>query len=87
MDLVTQIGSFVIVGVAISALIQIIRQKAGVGSNVAKLLTVALCLIVGAIVYWLAHSAYLQTVLYILGAASTAYGLFIKDTIPSTPQG
>lgn len=67
-----------IVGVILSGIINFAKKKWGVQSNKTKVLTVALSLIVGAGYVWLRATPYFETVLIVLGSASTVYALVIK---------
>lgn len=68
-----------IVGASLSFVIQFIKQKMGTNSNGTKALTIVLALAVGGVVYFLQGSPYWETVVGILGVASTVYAFFLKE--------
>ena len=77
-DLTLLIAGFTIVGVFTSTLIEILQEN--LSKNKTKLLTIFICLLVGGLITWLYNSAYLQTVLWVLGSASTFYAFIFKDS-------
>jgi len=68
-----------IVGVLLSAVMEFISSKFGVGSTKAKLLTIALSLVVGGVYTALVNTVWWSTVLGVLAAASTTYALAFNN--------
>lgn len=69
-----------IVGASLSVLVQLIKNSFGTTGNKAKLLTIALALIVGAGYVWLRSTPYFETVLVILGTASAVYAILLRGS-------
>ena len=67
-----------IVGAALSAIVEFIKNKYGTASWVTKLLTVVLAILVGTGYYFLQGTGLLTTILGVLAAASTVYAYFLK---------
>lgn len=74
-----------IVGAVLAVVVQGLKNWLGTDSWQTKLMTIILALVVGGIYVWLQSTVYYQTVLIVLGAASTVYALVLKQ--PSTPIG
>lgn len=64
-----------VIGVLVSAVMEWISSKYGVGGTKAKLLTVVFSIVVGAVYVGLSHTVWWTTILGILAAASTTYAL------------
>lgn len=80
MELITisQFLSISIVGVVLSGLIAWLKNALGTTGNTTKVLTAILaCIVAGAFV-WLQSTPYIQTVVTVLGVASTVFAFFIK---------
>lgn len=69
--------SFGIVGALVSSFINVFKDN--LSKSKRKLLTVVISLIFGALIAWLYKTEYVQTVLFVLGSASTIYGFILKD--------
>lgn len=67
-----------IVGAILSGAVQIIKNKYGTSGNKTKALTVGLALFVGALIYFFQETAYWESVIGILAAASTVYAFLLK---------
>lgn len=67
-----------IVGVAISLLIQFIKNKLGTDTMATKAMTVIIALLAGTTYYFLSTTGYWPSVLGILTTASTFYAFFLK---------
>lgn len=67
-----------IVGAGLSLLIQAIKGKFGDDSLTTKGITVILAIAVGALYAFMQDTVYWETILVVLGAASTTYALFLK---------
>lgn len=79
--------NFAIVGTFVSILMQWIRSRWPLSESASKMLLVGISVLIGTVVVLGAKTSAWPTILAILGGASTAYGLFVKDTIPvSSPQ-
>lgn len=76
-DLTITIMSFGIVGALVSSFINVFKDN--LSKSKRKLLTVVISLIFGALIAWLYKTEYVQTVLFVLGSASTIYGFILKD--------
>lgn len=76
-DLTITIMSFGIVGALVSSFINVFKDNLSKPKR--KLLTVVISLIFGALIAWLYKTEYVQTVLFVLGSASTIYGFILKD--------
>ncbi len=68
-----------VVGVALSIVIQKLKDTFGCNSFEAKILTVTLSLVVGGAYYFLRQTVYWATVLAVLTTASTFYAFFLKE--------
>ncbi len=75
-DLTLQIMQFVIVGAFVSAVIN--TFKGNLSKNTAKLFTILMSLAIGVGIAWLWSTEYVDTVLMVLGSASTIYGFVLK---------
>jgi len=76
-----QIGDFLgigFVGVALSIVVQSIKDRWGGDSAGTKALVLVLSLFVGGLYVAFRDTPIFQTVLMVLGAASTVYALFFK---------
>lgn len=62
----------------LSLFIQWIKDKLGTDSLGTKLLTVGLALLVGGLIYFFQDTAYWETAIGVLAAASTVYAFFLK---------
>lgn len=67
-----------IVGTILSGIVQFAKAKLGTSSNETKFVTVALSLIIGALIFFFQETAYWETVLGVLAAASTVYAFILK---------
>jgi hypothetical protein len=67
-----------LVGVLASALIEIINKKFGLGSSMAKVITIGVSILLGTIYFFLKDTVLWQTILGVLGTASTVYAFFLK---------
>lgn len=67
-----------IVGLLLSLFIQWIKDKLGTDSLGTKLITVGLALVVGGLIYFFQNTAYWETAIGVLAAASTVYAFFLK---------
>ena len=67
-----------IVGVAISLLIQFVKNKLGTDTMATKAMTVLIALLAGTAYYFLSATSYWASVLGVLTAASTFYAFFLK---------
>lgn len=67
-----------IVGAILSGAIQFIKTKWGTDGMTTKILTVVMALMVGALIYFFQETAYWQTVIGVLAAASTVYAFLLK---------
>jgi len=76
-DFIITIMSFTIVGGLSATLITIFKEN--LSRNQTKLLTIGLSLALGGIGAWLFQSEYADSVIMVLGGASTVYGLILKD--------
>lgn len=72
---ISQFIAITVVGGFLTAVIDIIKSQWGTSSNQTKLVTLALSVVVGTVYVWLQSTPYFQTVVLILGAASTVYAL------------
>lgn len=81
-QIVIMILNFVIVGSFVSILMQFLRSRFNIGENASKLLLLTISLIISAVVVLLVNTAIWPTLVAILGGASTAYGIFVKDSLP-----
>lgn len=80
MDTITQLISISIVGSALSIVIQFIKTKWGIDSPTTKVMTIGLALALGLSYYFLVNTSFWLPIIGILGAASTFYAFFLKDT-------
>lgn len=67
-----------IVGTGLSILIDLIKAKFGTDATKTKLLTVVLAVVLGTAYHFASHTVYWQSVLSILGVASTFYAFFLR---------
>lgn len=67
-----------IVGILASGLIQTIKNTFGTSSNKTKLVTVAVALLGGAVIYFFSGTEYWQSALGVLTTASAVYAFLIK---------
>jgi Na+-transporting NADH:ubiquinone oxidoreductase subunit NqrB len=74
----TDFTSIAIVGVVFSLALQWVKGKFGVDTNGTKIATVILALVIGTVYVWIQGTAYFQTILTVLGSASTFYALFLR---------
>lgn len=81
-SLTVTIVNFAIVGGFVSIVMQVLRSAFNIGQAGSKLMLLALALAFGGGVVFLADTSLWPTILAVLGGASTAYGLFIKDYMP-----
>ncbi len=75
------IGDFlgiIIVGAALSFVIQWIKTKWKADGTKIKLLTLGLAIVVGGIYFFLRDTQWWQPTIGVLGAASTVYAFFLK---------
>lgn len=76
---IIQFVSIPIVGVGLSIALYFLKAKYGsLKSNKTKALLVLLSIILGALFFFLWKTPYAETVMLILGNASTFYGLFLN---------
>jgi hypothetical protein len=68
-----------IVGVGLSAIVEIIKSQFGVNGTKTKVVLIALALLMGAMMYFLSGTTYYQAVLGMLGTASMVYAFIIRD--------
>lgn len=68
-----------IVGVIFSLAVQFIKNKFGTSSNGTKLITVSLAVVIAGIYVWIQSTPYFETVITVLGVASTIYAFFLKE--------
>lgn len=73
-----------VVGAFLSLVIEVIKEAFGTSSNVTKLLTIVLALIVAGAYVWVRSTPYFETVVLVLTCASTVYAFFLK---PSQSNG
>ena len=71
-----QIG---IVGVALSFIVQFVKERYGTDSDVTKVLTIGLAIMLGAGYYFLVGTSLWVPIVGILSSATTFYALFIKN--------
>lgn len=67
-----------IVGSSLSLVIDFIKARWGVESNATKFAVIGLSVILGTVYFFLRDTVLWQTILGILGAASTFWALFLK---------
>lgn len=67
-----------IVGAALSFLVQWLKNAFGTEAWQTKLITVVLALVVGGLIYLFQNTAYWETAVGILAAASTVYAFLLK---------
>lgn len=72
--------SISIVGSALSIAIQFIKTKWGIESDTTKTVTLLLAVGLGTAYYFLVNTDLWVPIIGILGAASTFYAFFLKDT-------
>ena len=70
--------SFAVVGAAVSAFIQWIQVKFGAEGTETKILAIVFSLVSGILVWVLADTAYLTSVLGVFAAANTVYAMFFS---------
>lgn len=70
--------SIAIVGAFLSIAIQFIKNKFSMNTNMVKLMTILLAILVGGSYYFLSQTAWWQSILGVLAASSTVYALFLK---------
>lgn len=70
-----QIG---IVGIGLSALIEVIQGKFGTGSLFTKAITIVLSVALGSAWFFLQGTPLLETIIGILGVATVFYAFFLK---------
>ena len=75
---ITELLAIGVVGGLLSLAIEWITNKFGTNKMASKAVTLVLALIVGGVYVWLRSTAYWETTLIVLGAASTVYAFFIK---------
>jgi MFS superfamily sulfate permease-like transporter len=68
-----------IVGIALSLIVQAIKQAWGNDSVTTKIVLVVLALVCGTGYYFIRQTVYYQTILLILGMASLFWAFFIKS--------
>jgi hypothetical protein len=73
MDITTFFTTFAIVGIALSAVLEVISRKFGVGSTKMKLISIGLALVLAGAYYFASNASWFPTFLTILGSASTFY--------------
>lgn len=66
-----------VVGVFLSLIIEIITKKIS-NPPVTKLVTIMLAILVAGVYVWVKDTSYFQTVVLVLGTASTVYGFFLN---------
>lgn len=77
---ITEFIAIAVVGAFLSIVIEIIKNKWGTSSNVTKLLTLGLALVVAGAYVWVRSTPYFETVLLVLTCASTVYAFFLKPS-------
>lgn len=77
MDAFIQIA---IIGAALSALVEFVQAKTGAKSLETKMLAIILSIIVGTLYWFFSQTAYYQSVLGVLAAASTVYAVFFNNS-------
>lgn len=70
-----QIG---IVGVGLSALVEVIKQRFGTGSFLTKFITIVLAIALGAAFFFLQGTPLFTSIVAILGFATVFYAFFLK---------
>ena len=77
---ITEFIAIAVVGAFLSIVIEIIKNKWGTSSNVTKLFTLGLALVVAGAYVWVRSTPYFETVLLVLTCASTVYAFFLKPS-------
>jgi len=67
-----------IVGVALTFVIQLIKNAFGTSSLKTKGLTILLSIVIGLLYYWVRTTQWYETILGVLGAASATWALLIN---------
>jgi hypothetical protein len=67
-----------LVGVALSAIIEVVKNKFGTEGYITKAITIGLALLIGGIIYFLQDTAFWETFLGVLATASTVYAFLLK---------
>jgi hypothetical protein len=70
--------SILIVGILASLLIEAINKVWGLNSPKAKVVTIGVSIVFGGLYYFLKDTIWWQTILGVLGTASTIYAFFLK---------
>lgn len=76
------IGSLLIVGAIVSAVVEGIKWISDGKGNLAIVYTIAISLVAGAFYQIFKDTSYWESVLGILASASAVYGLVIKQVLP-----
>ena len=78
MEITEFITTYAIVGVFLSAILEVISRKFGAGGTRMKMITVIFSLGVGGLFVWLQSTPFFPTVLTILASASAVYAFFFN---------
>jgi DMSO reductase anchor subunit len=69
-----------VVGVFLSLIIELVTKKIS-NPSLTKLITLVLAIVVAVVFVWVKNTPYFQTVIVVLGTASTVYGFFLNKKI------
>jgi DMSO reductase anchor subunit len=69
-----------VVGVFLSLIIELVTKKIS-NPSLTKLITLVLAIVVAGVFVWVKNTPYFQTVIVVLGTASTVYGFFLNKKI------
>lgn len=73
-----EIGSLLIVGVIVSTLVQIIKNKFGTSSNITLAIVISLSLLSGGVYFFVKDTVFYESALTILAFAGATYTFFIQ---------
>lgn len=86
-DITNFVTSSLIIGVIASLIIEGITRIAATKPTVSKIVSVAVCLVLGTGYYFAAQTEWWPTVVAVLAVASGVYAfLFNRSSVPTTPQ-
>lgn len=72
------ITSYIVIGAIVSLIVQVIKNKYGTNSTGTLVAVTAVSLVAGTAYYFIKDTAYLQTVLSILGFAGAVYTYILR---------
>jgi len=73
-----ELTSYIIIGVAVSAIVQFLKKKYGTESNQTMVIVIGLSILAGSLYFFIKDSGYFENILTILAFAGATYTYVLK---------